>query len=141
MDFLNVGGIPRQTVLKFELCNSFCKAYNIMYSIESAKVLKKYDHYLFEIGNVPEENSEKRLQLIDEYQALYLEEVKLITLPLDMIFLFGWGVLSESEKQKFSNSIDKMREEVLIDELQPMADFIGEKVLRLQGYKKKLNLR
>ena len=139
MDLIVIGGEERAASLKLMQCNEYIKEYNAIYILEAAKIQKKYDHLLPKIKE--ESDSAEQLRLIDEYIAKCEDERKLIQLPIDMVWRFIWGVLTDYEKQRFGGKIENMVNEVLVDEVQDLADFVGNKILRLQGYKKKLNMR
>jgi len=139
MDLIVIGGEERAVSLKLMQCNEYIKKYNAVYIMEAAKIQKKYDYLLPKIKE--EKDSAEQLRLIDEYIAKCEDERKLIQLPLEMIWEFIWGVLTADEKQRFDGKIENMVNEILIDEVQDLADFVGNKILRLQGYKKKLNMR
>jgi hypothetical protein len=139
MDCVIIGGIQRQVRLKLRQCEEMFKAYSDFYTVEAAQIAAKYDYYLKDIKS--EKDSAEQLRLIDEYIQKCENARKNIQYPFEMIFRYIWNILTDTEKQKFCDDIENMKNEILIDEMQGLADFIGSRVLRLQGYKKKLIMR
>jgi hypothetical protein len=140
-----IGGIAREVQLKLVDCNSILKRWNAWYSVHVMRMKKFHeDRYLPSIMNA---EGEEKNELIKEYQAVVDRDFVNIEIPFQFIITAIWRILTPKEKKRFKNRIlptrnitakKRLFNTLLQDEYVPLAHFVGEQLLNMPGYKKKL---
>jgi hypothetical protein len=140
MTLVKIGGLDRQLVLLKSKVDYFIQRFNLYYTKKSLELRGGERALLLEMEQ--EKDQEKKLKLIDEYVADVERKLESIPFPYKMIYDITWGLLPEEERKRFRNrwgfvSKRAMINSLRVDEIQPLVDTIGMKVLHLSGYNKK----
>lgn len=137
---VKIGGLNREIVLLKSKVDYFVKKFNTYYAWKSKDLRKSETSTLVLIDQEPDQ--EKKLQMINEYVDRIEKHMEQIPFPYKMIYDIAWELLPESERKFFRNKLGFPSKKVMIntlrvDEIQPLADVIGMRVLNLSGYNKK----
>ena len=101
---------------------------------------KEETEVLIEINKEKDQN--KKIKMLDAYVEEIEKRTAAIPFPYNMMYDIAWGILPEYEKKMFRNkfgykSKKAMCKAIRKEEIQPLLDFIGGKVLNLAQYNKK----
>lgn len=132
--YVKIGGINREVQLRMMDCNFILQKFNRWYAKSILAIKNKYENYLIEI-NMAE--GERKADLIDQYAALIDRAMVDVHVPVDIVFESLWMILTEPEKKRFKN-MRKMKKSILVEEIEGLVYFVGDKILNLSGYKKKI---
>jgi hypothetical protein len=141
-----IGGIPREVTLTLFDCNAILKRWNQWYAVHVIRLKARHENeYLPRIHG--EQDPDKKAELIQLYQAIVDRDFVNIEVPFAFIITAIWRILTKAERRRFKNRVFPTRNKtakqrlfraLLRDEYAPLAHFVGEQLLNMPGYKKKL---
>jgi len=140
MDFITIAGEQREIALTRFKVNKFVTMFNSYYTLATRKVRKEEQDRLIIINK--EKDQAVKIAMIDKLVSLIEKQLAQVDFPYYIIEEILWKILAEKERKKFKNmfgrkSKKKMTAAILVDEYQPILDFISVKVLNLSMYNKK----
>ena len=140
MDFIVIDGIERDVVLYKDKVDQYVKRFNRYYASQMRMNRKEETKVL--IGIHEEKDQEKKLEMLNKYVDEVEKKTASIPFPYSLFYDIVWNILPKYEKKMFRNKFGYISKKAMFksirkEELQPILDFIGGKVLNLAQYNKK----
>lgn len=133
-EMITIGGIQRRVELRLYDCQKILEEYNLYFSAQNLKIARKHAD-LLRLIDLASDKQEK-LKLINEYTQKMQSDQALIRIPFMLIYDSIWRILASEERKNFRNK-KKMIRAILMDEHEQLVYYVGSRILRMPGYKKK----